>query len=88
MRVAASHHASPGGVADRRLAMPIGKKGAHPGEAVDVGGFRLGEPAEATDPIIQIVDRDQQDVWLILGSEGKAWDGEEDGEQKTGWFHG
>ena len=43
-----------------------------------LGGLRLGVPAKATDPIIQIVDRDQQDVWLILGPEGKAWDGEED----------
>ena len=58
--------------------MPIGKKGAHPSHAVDVRGFRLGVPAEATDPIIQIVDRDQQDVWLILGPEGKAWEGEKD----------
>ena len=58
--------------------MPIGKKGAHPGQAVDVGGFRLGVPAEATDPIIQIVDRKEQDVWLFLSPEGKAWDDEKD----------
>ena len=57
--------------------MPIGKQGAHLGQSVDVGGLRLGVPAKATDPIIQIVDRDQQDVWLILGPEGKAWEGEE-----------
>ena len=50
--------------------MPIGKKGAHLGQAVDVRGLGLGVSAEATDPIIQIVDREEQDVRLVLGAEG------------------
>ena len=58
--------------------MSVGKQGAHLGQPVDVGGLGLGVTAEATDPIIQIVDREEQDVRLILGPEDKTWDGEED----------
>ena len=42
----------------------------------------MGVPAEATDPIIQVVNGDKQDVRLFLGTEAKAWEGKKDGEEK------
>ena len=82
VRVASGHHAGPGWVANRRLAMPVGKQGAHLGQPVDIGGLGLGVTAEATDPVIQIVDRKEQDVWLILGPEGKTREDEDEVQKK------
>ena len=42
--------------------MGVGEKCAPGGEAIDVGGLSLGMTAEATDPVIEIVDGDEQDV--------------------------
>jgi len=67
--------------------MSIGKQGAHVSQAVDVGCLGLGVSAEATDPVVQVVDGDKQDVRLPLGPEGKAWEGKKEGEEKAGWFH-
>ncbi len=67
--------------------MPIGKQRAHLGQAVEVGCLGLGVSAEATDPVVQVVDGDKQDVRLFLGPEGKTWEGKEEGEEKAGWFH-
>ena len=67
VRVATGHHAGPGWVANRRLAMSIGKQSAHLGQAIDVGCLGLGVSAEATDPVVQVVDRKEQDVRRILG---------------------
>jgi hypothetical protein len=47
--------------------MSVGKQGAHLGQPVDVGGLGLGVTIKATDPIVQIVDRKEQDVRLVLG---------------------
>ena len=67
--------------------MSIGKQGAHVGQAVDVGCLGLGVSAEATDPVVQVVDGDKQDVRLPLGPEGKAWEGKKEGKEKVGCFH-
>ena len=46
--------------------MGIREQRAPGGEAIDVGGLRLGMTAEATDPVIQIVDGDEQDVGRLM----------------------
>jgi len=43
--------------------MGIGKQGASCGQRVDIGGVCLRVPIETTDPIVQIVNRNQEDVW-------------------------
>ena len=71
---ASGEKAGAGGVAEGGLAVGVGKEGAALGEPVHVRGERLGMPAEATDPVVQIVDGDEQDVWgggLRLGSKGR-----------------
>ena len=76
MRIASGHHAGPGWVANRGLAMPVGKQGAHLGQAVDVGCLGLRVTAEATDPVVQVVDGDKEDVRLFLGPEGQGMEGQ------------
>ena len=67
--------------------MPIGKQGAHFGQPVNVGGLGLGVSAEATDPIIQIVDREEQDVRLGLGRQRKNRQKEKETIQFQYIFH-
>ena len=49
--------------------MRVGHQGAAGGQLVDVGGFDLGVASEAADPVVLIVDRDEQDVGLVFGEQ-------------------
>ena len=55
------------------------------GEGIDVGRDRARGGVEAADPIVHVIDRDEEDVGLfgVNGAEGGA---EEDGEDEV--FHG
>ena len=69
--------------------MGVGKEYAAGGEAIKVRGDRLRMSAQATDPVIEIVDRDEQDVGSVrrqLGGGGEA--GREKGEGSEEGFHG
>jgi len=44
--------------------MPVGKEGSHLGQSVDVGSLGLGVPPKTADPVVQIVDRNEQDIGL------------------------
>jgi len=61
-RVQRSHHAGSRGIAHRRLAMGVGKKHSASCEPIDVRRFRLWMPAEHTNPIVKIVDADQENI--------------------------
>ena len=65
--------------------MGVGKEHAPLGEAVEVGGGSLSMAPEATDPVIQVVDREQKDIGLALGFSKKSSRGKT-GENEAG-FH-
>lgn len=50
----------------------VGEEYAALGEAVEVGGGSLEMTLEATDPVIQVVDREQKDIGLALGFSKKS----------------
>ena len=62
---------APRRIAERRLAMGVAEQGAAPREPVDVGRPRLRMTAEAADPVVQVVDGDEEDVGLAPG--GRGW---------------
>lgn len=45
--------------------MGVEKRGAAHGEPVQVWGLHHRMPAEMADPVILIVDGDEEDVWLL-----------------------
>ncbi len=53
------------GRADRGLAMSIAEKCAAFGETVDIRRLGLRMAAQTSRPVIQVVDRDDQDVWSL-----------------------
>lgn len=50
--------------------MGIVKKNAARSEPIEVWRDRLGMSAEATDPVVEVVHRDEQDVWFFFGGCG------------------
>ena len=58
----AGHQTRPGGVAGGGLAVGPPERDAAPGERVDVRRERLRVTVEDADPVVQIVDRDDEDI--------------------------
>jgi hypothetical protein len=64
------------------------------GQAIDVRGARLGIAAEVADPVVQVVDRDEEDIGPLGGSRcgrGDDWkaDPDEGGDASNpGEWHG
>ena len=59
------------------------------GEPVDVRRYRLRVAAEVADPVLQVVDGDEQDVGLGgLGGERARGEEKREDEEETGGFHG
>ena len=56
-------------VAQRGLAMGVGEERPAPCQAVDVRRLGLRMSAQASDPIVQVIDRDEQDVGPALGGQ-------------------
>ena len=54
--------------------MGVGKEHATLGQPVDVGGLGLGMTLHATDPVVQVVDGDEEGVGL--GSQVQVQEGE------------
>ena len=46
--------------------MGIVKENTGGGQAVQIRGPGLGMPAQTTDPIVQIIHRDEKDVWFSI----------------------
>ena len=61
----AGHQTRPGGVAGGRLAVGPPERDAAAGERVDVRRERLRVSVEDADPVVQIVDRDHQNVRAV-----------------------
>ena len=66
--------AGAGGVAKRGLAMGVGEKGAASGELVDVRGLDQRMAAQTADPIILVIDGQEEHVRLLSsgGESGEA----------------
>ena len=64
------HETGTRGVAERRLAVGVVEKGASGRQFVDVGGFGVGVSAHATDPVVLVIDRDEENVGLLGGENG------------------
>ena len=54
-----------GGIAQRRLTVGIEEDRAPRRETVHVRGFGLGMPSQTPFPVIEVVDRDEQDVRFL-----------------------
>jgi hypothetical protein len=48
-------------------ALGIGEDDTPGSEAVDIGGGRLRVSSEASDPVVQVVDGDEEDIWSSIG---------------------
>ena len=46
--------------------MGVAEEHAPRGETIEIGGLCLRVATQAADPVVQIVDRDEQDVGLLL----------------------
>ena len=55
------------GIAQRRLAMSIAEERAARGQAIQVRCLRLGMSSQAADPVIQVVNGDEEDVRPFRG---------------------
>ena len=47
--------------------MSIIKKNATRSELIEIWRYGLGMSAEATDPVIEVIHRDEQDVGFLIG---------------------
>ena len=87
MRMATCHEAGPRRVANRRLAMRVGEQRAAFSESIDVRRPRLGVTAKTAGPVVEIVDRNQEDVGAIVRlSKRKRQEWQKQGEQD--FIHG
>lgn len=68
----AEHDAGAGGVAEHGITMGVGKKGAAFGKGIDVRGLDHGVPAKAADPVVEVVNGDENDVGFagFIGGSG------------------
>ena len=59
MGVAPRHHARPGRITNRGLAVSIFEKGSHLRQSIDIGSPGLRVPIKTANPIVQIINRDK-----------------------------
>src|SRR5437867_689938 len=67
--------------------MGIGEECAAFGETVHVGRLCLGMAAEAADPVIEVVDGDEENVGLV-GSLGQTASNQQDKDRQDAHVHG
>ena len=72
MGIVTGKEGRPGRPADRPLAMGVDEQGAPLGQAVDVRGAGLRMPIETADPIVEIIDDDEEHVRLGQGVGGSS----------------
>ncbi len=60
------HQACPGRITERRLAMGVRKSCSSGGQLVDVWGLCHWMPSQVTDPVVLIVNGDEQYVRLCF----------------------
>ena len=64
-RAQAQHQRGSRRIADSGDRVGVGKHHAASGKCVDIRGLCLGMPPEDTDPVVQVVDRDEQDIGTV-----------------------
>jgi len=45
--------------------MRVGKQNATSSKSIDIGRQSLGVPAHAPNPVIEVIDRNKQDMWTL-----------------------
>ena len=76
-RALAEQQGRAGRIAQRCGTVGVGEQHPLPGQAVDVGCLRLRVASHAADPVVEIVNCDQQDVRAVLGHCGNGQQGAE-----------
>jgi hypothetical protein len=51
--------------------MCIRKYRSAPGQTIEIGRLDLGMPAQATDPVVEVIGRDEKDIRLPLSDSGR-----------------
>ena len=77
-------HADPRRIADRRLAVCVRHRDATPRQCIDMRRLYLRVPTVAPQPIIQIVDRDEQHVRFLFRSRETTADDQDKQDGKQG----
>jgi len=76
-----AHHGGPAGTAHRSTAMGIGESGASSRQAIEIGGVHLaGVSAKKSDPVVEIVEGEEENILLRGGARDGEVTQEEDGE--------
>lgn len=58
--------------------MGVGEENTARGESIEIRREGLRVPPEAADPIVQIIDREEQDVRRLLRRDGRRTTGDQD----------
>ena len=82
VRVVTRQQGRPGGAANGPLAMGVQKEGSLLGQAVDVRGEGLRMAVHAADPVIKIINGNEQDVGLACRKAKQGHKIKERGEAK------
>jgi len=62
----------------------VGEQDATLSETVDVGRLRIRMPVQTTDPVVQIIDRDKQDIGFFAGNGYGLAKSQKQSEKQTG----
>lgn len=84
------HDGGAAGIAAGTWAVVFGEGDSLGGEAIEVWSLGLRVPAEGFDPVVEIIDRDEEDVWFRLGFKGEGRDpegGEGEPEEESAFHH-
>jgi hypothetical protein len=65
--VFSGHHGGAGRVTSRGRAVVFRKGDPLRSEAIKVWGLGLRMTAQRLDPVVEVIDRDEKDVWFLLG---------------------
>ena len=63
--VGPGEEADSGGIADRCLAVSVGEGDAPLSEPIEVGRYALGVSAERADPVVEVVDGDEEHIGVV-----------------------
>ena len=52
--------------------MSVGKGGPHGGKTIDVRGFSLWVATQVTHPVVQIINRNKENIRMVISGESKG----------------
>ena len=66
--------------------MGIAKQSTHLCQSINVGGFRLRMAAQASYPVIEVINRNQEHIWFALGKRRGSRKNHSHRNQHNGFF--